>query len=246
MSKQERKENRIMNTYLAAMLLVAVLGMVLTACGAAESSSMSLNKIVDALYKDVDVPAHEIITLDKTSFESYAFTAYDEAYHAVAADALVNITAHSVVVIHTDKSDGAELAASIVKNADPNKWLCVGAEVVDVAYTDNYVVLIMSYKDIADEIVANFKKLAPDLDGMEMNLLSSDNPRFEEDAESRLSNGISYVYVPGDNASMAVFDGKSAAEFSSGDTDKAASAYVSNASVSIAASGVAASDMVTK
>ena len=190
MSKYEKKRNRITNVYLAIVITTAVLVMVLAACspngggtggtGTGDSDEMSLDEIVEALYKDVDVPAYEIIPLDKTNFEGFAFTPYSEDYKAVAADALVNITAHSVVVIKTDKSNGLDLATEIASKADPNKWLCVGSEVVDVAYTDNYVVLIMSYQDIADEILDNFKTLAPKLDGMEMQFFSENNSRFEE------------------------------------------------------------------
>ena len=187
MSKFEKKRNRITNVYLAIVITTAVLVMVLAACspngggtGTGDSDEMALDEIVEALYKDVDVPAYEIIPLDKTNFEGFAFTTYSEDYKAVAADALVNITAHSVVVIKTDKSNGLDLATEIASKADPNKWLCVGSEVVDVAYTDNYVVLIMSYQDIADEILDNFKTLAPKLDGMEMQYFSESNSRFEE------------------------------------------------------------------
>ena len=176
----------------AIVITTAVLVMALSACspngggggtggtGTGDSDEMSLDEIVEALYKGVDVPAYEIIPLDKTNFEGFAFTTYSEDYKAVAADALVNITAHSVVVIKTDKSNGLDLATEIASKADPNKWLCVGSEVVDVAYTDNYVVLIMSYQDIADEILDNFKTLAPKLDGMEMQFFSENNSRFEE------------------------------------------------------------------
>ena len=197
MSKFEKKRNRIANVYLAIVITTAMLVMVLAACspngggggtggtgtggsGSEGSDEMALDEIVEALYKDVDVPAYEIIPLDKTNFEGFAFTPYSEDYKAVAADALVNITAHSVVVIKTDKSNGLDLATEIASKADPNKWLCVGSEVVDVAYTDNYVVLIMSYKDIADEILDNFKTLAPKLDGMEMQYFSESNSMFEE------------------------------------------------------------------
>ena len=195
MSKFEKKRNRLTNVYLAIVITTAVLVMALSACspnggssggggtsgtGSDGSDEMALDEIVEALYKDVDVPAYEIIPLDKTNFEGFAFTPYSEDYQAVAADALVNITAHSVVVIKTDKSNGLDLATEIASKADPNKWLCVGSEVVDVAYTDNYVVLIMSYQDIADEILDNFKTLAPKLDGMEMQFFSENNSRFEE------------------------------------------------------------------
>ena len=175
------KRNKLKNTYLVIILAAAVLTMALSACQTAGTSGADdLDKIVEKLYKGLDVPAYEIINLDKDTFEGFAFAKYDGDYKAVAADALVNITAHSVVVIKTDKANGKDLAEEIVKNADPNKWLCVGAETVAVAYTDNYVVLVMSDEETTDGIVSNFKGMAKDLDGIEMNLLTKGNDRFEE------------------------------------------------------------------
>ena len=132
--------------------------------GGPNSTGKSLDDIVEGLYSGVDVPAYETITLTKDMFESYAFTSYDESLSAVAADALVNITPHSLVVIHASGGNGKDVAEKIVQNADPNKWLCVGSEVVNVAYTNHYVVLVMSYQDIADGIVTNFKTMASDLE----------------------------------------------------------------------------------
>lgn len=98
----------------------------------------------------------------------------------VAADALVNIAPHSVVVIRAENGNGASLAKKVVENADPNKWLCGGSEIVNVAYTDHYVLLIMSENAIADDIAENFKNMAKDLDGMEMTLLTANNSRYDQ------------------------------------------------------------------
>ena len=145
-----------------------------------KGDDMSPSDIVEAISKDVELPAYEIIPLDKTNFESFAFAPYDDEYHAVAADALVNITAHSVVVIKTDKGDGQDLAETIAINADPNKWLCVGSEIVNVAYTDDCVLLVMSEKATADALVNNFKTLAQEFENSEVNLLTAGNMRYEQ------------------------------------------------------------------
>lgn len=143
------------------------------------AEKFSLDEIVEKLYKDVDVPPYETIPLDAETFEYYAFIPYEENLSAVASDALVNITPHSVVVIHASNGNGADLAQQVIKNADPNKWLCVGSEAVRVAYTNHYVVLIMSYEDIADAIADNFKKMANELDDMASNVLSAGNERYD-------------------------------------------------------------------
>lgn len=139
----------------------------------------SLESIVEKLCENEDVPPYEAVRLDETNFEFFCFVPYNENLSAVAADALVNITPHSVVVIKAEDGSGADIAKQVFENADPNKWLCVRAETVNVAYTDHYVVLIMSDKDTAAALSAKFKGLADELDGMDMTLLSADNPLYE-------------------------------------------------------------------
>ena len=136
--------------------------------------------VLEKLYGSIEVPPYEIIKLDESNFEAFAFIPYDDSLTAAAGDALVNITPHSVVVIHAEKGNGAELAEHIIDKADPNKWLCVGAEAVRVTYTDHYIVLIMSDKATADAIAKNFKAAANELDGMEPELLTAANSRYEQ------------------------------------------------------------------
>lgn len=138
-----------------------------------------LRTITEKMYQDVDVPPNEIISLDKGNFELFAFIPYDNGLSGAAADALVNITPHSLVVIYTDSGNGAELAKQVAENADPNKWLCVRAEALRVAYTDHYVVLVMSYPDTADAIIANFRDMAEDLDSMDMVLNTAIDYSYE-------------------------------------------------------------------
>ena len=136
--------------------------------------------VLEKLYTDIDVPPYEVIKLNESNFEAFAFIPYDDSLTAASGDALVNVTPHSVVVIHAKKGNGAELAGQIVEKADPNKWLCVGAEAVRVTYTDHYVVLIMSDKATADAVAENFKAAANELDGMEPGLLTATNSRYEQ------------------------------------------------------------------
>ena len=162
----------------ACMLLVLVL--LLTGCGSRnEGPALPLEDLAGKLCKGVELPPYEVAALDRTNFEYYAFIPYDESLSAVSADALVNITPHSLVLIRAENGNGAELAEKIVGNADPNKWLCVGSETVRVAYTDHFVLLVMSEVSTADALTKNFEALAQELDGMDAELLTADNPRHE-------------------------------------------------------------------
>ena len=170
------------------LILVLIFMLLLTAAFAGcakndaenDSADLTLEDIVKKIYENVDVPPYETIRLDSSNFEYYAFIPYDDSLSAVAADALVNITPHSVVVIRTEDGNGESLAEDIILNADPNKWLCVRAEQVNVAYTDHYVLLVMSEKAIADDITANFNDLSKDLDDTEMTLLTAYSSFYEQ------------------------------------------------------------------
>lgn len=171
------------NSLFIAALIMALLVFALEGCGNSNMvigmENLPLHTIVEDLYEHVDVPPYEIIPLDEENFEYYSFIPYDESLTAVAADALVRIAPHSTVVIRADGGNGPELADRIIGNADPNKWVSVGAEIVYVAYTDHYVILVMSYQDTADDIIENFRNMTIELDGMEMALLTAHNPRYD-------------------------------------------------------------------
>lgn len=47
----------------------------------------------------------------------------------------------------------------IITKADPRKWICVGAEISKVLYTNNYVLMVMTYKDAYEGIKENFEKI---------------------------------------------------------------------------------------
>ncbi|MCQ2551920.1 MAG: hypothetical protein MJ148_01025 [Clostridia bacterium] len=171
------------NIKAAVILIVLAIVFVAAGCSIKDANGddpfeTDLDDIVGLLYKGVDVPAYEIIDLNKDTFKSYAFIDYDTSYKAVAADALVNITPHSLVVIKVD-GNAKDLAEDVIVNADPNKWLCVGSEKVSVAYTDNYIVLVMSDEATVDAIIKNFQDIAQALDDMDANILSTGNERFE-------------------------------------------------------------------
>ena len=162
-------KNKILITMTALLVTLA-----LTACASDSGGSQQaadLSTVIEKLYQNIEVPPNETIVLDKDNFEYFAFIPYGDGLTGAAADALVNITPHSLVVIHTDGGNGAELAEQVSENADPNKWLCVRADSLRVAYTDHYVVLVMSDREMVEDVMENFKAMAKDLDGMEMQLL---------------------------------------------------------------------------
>ena len=166
---------------ITGIILIVVLSVgMLAACTLSNDKNESagdadLTDMVGRLCEDADVPNYEILTLDENTFENYTFIPYEDGLTAVSADALVNITPHSLVVIHSDQGEASTFAEEIYQNADPNKWLCVGSERLCVANTDHYIVLVMSEEDICDDIIDNFKDIAESLGDGEIELMTADN-----------------------------------------------------------------------
>ncbi len=133
---------------------------------------IAVDVLIDRLCENADVPAYEAIPLGEKNFEFFAFAPYNSEYSAYAADALVNVTAHSLVVIKCNDDNTQKLAETIAENANIRKWLCVSAETVKVAYSDHYVMLVMSFEDTTEKLLENFKALTTEMNDGEVSVLN--------------------------------------------------------------------------
>lgn len=154
---------RVICAILALMMVLAM-----AACGSGKDSgkegagdTMSLQEIVDAVQKDVpDLPDVMSQELTDDIFEYFAFAKPREGVEGIASDALVNATAHSVVVLRAaDEETAKSLAEEVDANKDPRKWICVEAEKSIVKVHGSTVLLVMSSEQIADAVAANFDAL---------------------------------------------------------------------------------------
>lgn len=123
---------------------------------------MDLTTVMEDILKDVEnLPMYEITELTEENFEFMTFIPYVDGYEAVSADALIGSIAHSVVLVRVpDGTDAAQVASDIETNANPNKWVCVGAEATHVRQHGNTILLVMSSVDTANVILVNFDSLA--------------------------------------------------------------------------------------
>lgn len=147
--------------------------------GECDDGSLLPGDIAEEICNGVDLPPYEVKLLDTTDFSYYTFIPFGDGLSAAAADALVRITPHSLVVIRTEDGNGQALAQDVFMRADPNKWVSTCAQTVRVAYTADTVLLIMSETSMADALEANFLSLMKDLEGVTPAVLSRDNPRYE-------------------------------------------------------------------
>ena len=122
-------------------------------------SGVKVTDLMEKICKDTKAPANEIFELDKKSFELYSFIKWTDGIEAACSEGQISTDAHSLVLIRANGADTKTMALDIAAKADPRKWICVGAEVGKVLYTDKYVLMVMTYKDAYEEIKSNFEKL---------------------------------------------------------------------------------------
>lgn len=122
-------------------------------------SGVKVTDLMGKICKDTKAPANEIFELDKKNFELYSFIKWTDGIEAACSEGQISTDAHSLVLIRGNGADTKTMAEDIAAKADPRKWICVGAEVGKVLYTDKYVLMVMTYKDAYEGIKSNFEKL---------------------------------------------------------------------------------------
>ena len=122
-------------------------------------SGMRVTELLSKICEDTKAPANDVFDLDKESFEGYSFIKWVDGIEAACSEGQITTDAHSLVLIKTNGVDAKTMAEDIAKKADPRKWICVGAEVGKVLYTDKYVLMVMTYERAFDGIKTNFEKL---------------------------------------------------------------------------------------
>lgn len=156
---------------LVIVLLCAILTLGLSACsnpsqpedeggGAKDpSSDRKLSDMINTITEGIELPSSDVLDLDKESFEYYGFVEWKDGMEAVCSEAIVSSIAHSMVLIRTNGENAEELAQAIADKADVRKWICVQAQVGKVLYNDNYVFMVMSFRDSFDAIKTNFENI---------------------------------------------------------------------------------------
>lgn len=136
----------------------------------------SLEELVELVCDGVELPYYEVFPLTEENFEQFAFTEWRDGIEAVSADASIGSVAHSLVLIKTSNGDAEEIATEISKRADVRKWICTDAEAGIVLYTDNYIMLLMSFESNIEPLTENFKAAMGDANVTELALTGENVP----------------------------------------------------------------------
>lgn len=132
-------------------------------------------EIIDMIYgiKSVDLPLGTM-DIDLSDAEGAAYntgiTSLDLVESAASSESMIGSQAYSLVVVKVkDKKNTEKIANEMLNGINQSKWICVTADDLRVAATDDVVVLIMvgsNFKDsvTAKEITDAFKSLCGGLD----------------------------------------------------------------------------------
>lgn len=129
-----------------------------TATPAPEVEKKSLEDIMATIYEGVETPRVMNTEITAENFSYFLNMDAISGVEGLASDAMIGSIAHSVVLLRVPETEDIKsIAKDVEKNANPRKWICVQAEQVTVTYKDDVILLVMSNKEVADALVANFK-----------------------------------------------------------------------------------------
>lgn len=115
-----------------------------------------MDKLVDGVTDGMSVST-EVIPADMEEY--YAIPDVDGVYAVVNAPMMSSIAYEVVLVEVPEGTDAEAVADQMRENLNPRKWVCVEAEETWVKTSGQYVVSVMTFKDMADQISANFDQL---------------------------------------------------------------------------------------
>ncbi len=153
-----------MKKKIVVLMLVFVLALAVMGCSKEEpkkGDTLSLEEIFVEITKGIsEMPEVTNIEMTDELFPAFLFIEPIEGAEALASEGMMSSVAHSAVLLRLPEgSDVEKVRAEIEKNADPVKWVCVGAEKKEVIAHGNTILLVMSFTDITDKMVENFNNL---------------------------------------------------------------------------------------
>lgn len=120
--------------------------------------SMSLNEIIDAVYKknpiDLSLETDSVDISDADMLK--AFTGLDSAdkiKETLVSEPMMGSQAYSFVLVRVkDAADAEEVANAMINGINPSKWICVEADDVRVMVKGDVVALYMIDSEFGDEM----------------------------------------------------------------------------------------------
>ena len=148
------------------LILITSIVLILTGCGVKHVDG-ELEDIMDRLYNGISEEELPMMLqnteLTEENIENYIGTKDIKWSEAIVSESMVGSIAHSVVLIRMNEDvsekDIEEAKEIIKENANPNKWICVTADKVEVISNGDLILLVMSDEEKVTTISENFIKI---------------------------------------------------------------------------------------
>lgn len=144
-----------MKSKIKIVIALLVASSVLIACGSKGSNedtdshklTGSLTEIMESIQKEMDLDLMVMTeTVDLNDADGLKYTlgldSNEGIKDAVVSNAMITAQAFSLALVEVEANPN-EVAKNIVNNVDPMKWICVGADSVEVGVYGNYILLVM-------------------------------------------------------------------------------------------------------
>lgn len=166
-----------------AILLAATLALSLAACATKDpvpsstptspsttSYSGSLTELIQAIYnkQPVDLMLSEPTAIDVADPDALSYYVGLEdgskLKEAMYSEALITSQAYSLCAARVaDAKDAGEIAQQILEKVNPNKWICVTADHVQIGVSGDLILLVMVSdslsETLADDLMAAFTEV---------------------------------------------------------------------------------------
>ncbi len=148
------------------LIVMTCVFLILTGCGVKHVNG-ELEDIMVKLYSDISEEELPMMLqnteLTEENIENYIGTKDIKWSEAIVSESMVGSIAHSVVLIRmsedASEKDIEEAKEIIKENANPNKWICVTADKVEVISNGDLILLVMSDEEKVTTISENFSKI---------------------------------------------------------------------------------------
>ena len=148
------------------LIVMTCVFLILTGCGVKHVNG-ELEDIMVKLYSDISEEELPMMLqnteLTEENIENYIGTKDIKWSEAIVSESMVGSIAHSVVLIRMNEDasekDIEEAKEIIKENANPNKWICVTADKVEVISNGDLILLVMSDEEKVTTISENFSKI---------------------------------------------------------------------------------------
>ena len=120
--------------------------------------SMSLNEIIDAVYKknpiDLSLETDSVDISNADMLNSFTgLDSADKIKEAIVSEPMMGSQAYSFVLVRVkDAADAEEVANAMINGINPRKWICVEADDVRVMVKGDVVALYMVDSELGDEM----------------------------------------------------------------------------------------------